>query len=109
MNKNDVLVLIASTVVAFIAVALPVFSLIWKVFGVVAELRLQIQENRNQIEKNVMKIDFVDTSSQGMVRQVLQRWDHTTKRLNGEIESLKVATDEIQGYLEKTTDFKVRR
>jgi len=108
MNRSDVVLVVASVLGSVLAFGLPLITMLWKAFQVIAELRLQISENRGNLNLLGNKIDHVDERWEAATSQTLQQFQHFSGRLKGDVEKLQAQTRDIQNYLSKETSFTIR-
>ncbi|MDX2239089.1 MAG: hypothetical protein NW224_00220 [Leptolyngbyaceae cyanobacterium bins.302] len=108
MNKEEIILIVASVVGSAIAFAIPLISMLWKAFSLIADLRLQIVENRNQLVILTNKVDHFDDRWEGVSHQTNQKFDHFSTRVRGDVHQLNTQVRELQNFLSKTTNFEVR-
>lgn len=108
MNKNEVILIVVSTLGTALAFSLPLVTLLWRVFSLTSELRMQIAENRNSLVILTNKVDHLDERWDSATHQTLEKFNHFSNRFRGEVNVLSSQVREVQNYLSKTTDFEVR-
>lgn len=109
MNKADIILVVVSVLGTAIAFALPLVSMLWRVFGLVAEIRLQLAEIRNQVLILSNQSEHLDDRWESVTAQTNQKFDHFSNRLRGEVAQMQTEVRELQNYLSKTTSFEVRK
>jgi hypothetical protein len=108
VSHNDAVLIVFSTAAAVVTLSVPLLSLLWKAFNLIAELRLQIADNKNQLLLTTNKLSHVNEKWELAAAQLLQRIDHVASRTRGEDISLNLQLREVQNFLSKTTDFEIR-
>lgn len=108
MPKQEVILIVCSVLGTAIAFSLPLLSLLWRSFSVIAEIRLQIAEVRHDQEKLAGEIEVLDERFTSVNLQTIQRFDHFSNRFRGEVSQLNTQVRDLQNFLAKTTSFEVR-
>ncbi len=108
MTRHEIILIVASVFGSAIAFALPLVTLLWRAFGLISGVRMELSQLRNRDELFQRDFDDLDEKIDGAVHQTVQRIDHLAERMKGEVKQLDVQVREIQGFLTKTTVFEVR-
>jgi len=108
MNRHEVAFIVFSVLASAIGLGLPLVSMLWKAFNQIAELKLQISDNKGQILLLTNKVDHFDERWESATHQTIQKFDHFSNRLRGEVRQLDTQMREVQNFLSKTTEFEVR-
>jgi hypothetical protein len=87
---------------------MPVLSALWKAFNLIAQIRLELAELRNQLVITNNQISHLDERWEALTAQTLQRFEHFANRSKAETHLLQLHTREMQNYLAKTTNFEIR-
>lgn len=108
MNRHEIILIVVSVLGSACGVGIPLISLLWKAFGLIANIRLELStlHSRNEF----LKRDLEDAEEKwgAIHNQTLQRIDHASTRLREDVNRLHAQVRELQNYLAKTTDFEVR-
>lgn len=108
MAKEGIILIVYSVLGTAIAFSLPLLSMLWKVFSVIAEIRLQLAELRHDLQNLTHETETLEERWVSVNGQTLQRFDHFSNRFRGEVGQLNLQVREVQNYLAKTTTFEVR-
>lgn len=108
MQRHEIVLIVWSVIGSAFAFALPLVTMLWRAFSTIAELKLQIVQNRNDLLLLSNKMDHIDDRWESATAQTGQKFDHFSNRLRGEVIQLNMQVRELQNYLSKTTSFEVR-
>ena len=108
MAREEIILIVVSVLGSAVAFAIPLLSLVWKSFAVIAELRTQILENKNTILILSNQVENLELNFQSQTKGTLDQFKHFSGRVRGEVNQLNTQVRELQNYLAKTTNFEVR-
>ena len=108
MSRDQVLILITSTLIAFATSAIAVGGSLWKIFNVIAQFRLQLLDQRNALTLLEAKTQHQTEMNQAVISQMNQRIDHATNKFNIRLELVENHVKQLENFLTKTTQFETR-
>jgi hypothetical protein len=108
MSREEVILVVASVITSAIVFALPILSLLWKTFSVVADIRLQLAELRHRTDLLSTQVEIAEENWKGVSHQTNEKFNHFSTRFRGEVHQLNTQVRELQSFLAKTTSFEVR-
>lgn len=108
MSKNDIVMIVLSVLGTAIAIAMSVLPTLGKLIRVVSDLRLELAALKSESQVKDLEIQHQDERWNAAIHQTIQRFDHFSSRVRGEMVELSDSVRELQNYLAKTTTFEVR-
>lgn len=96
-------------ILGFIVFAIPIVGALWKLFVVREQLQTQILSNAHRIAMLEQKIDHLVDQQELFLNGLKESVQHVRERSKHAEENLHYRLEDLEGYVEKTTNFTKRR